>query len=162
MKSIDIETLRTEIEDFKAKFCPYGYLDIQSAVRDALEAGFDVDWAFGQMEQFSEECGMKLSAIDPCYVVMDAILQQARNEIEEISGFDLQNDAGYETYGNFMGSCYMYLEEDTEILTALLKRHAIYLGKLSDAAKWFLSAVEIDLYEILKGETEEEADDVQH
>jgi len=56
----------------------------------------------------------------------------------------------------------MYLEEDTEILTALLKRHAIYLGKLSDAAKWFLSAVEIDLDEILKGETEEEADDVQH
>jgi hypothetical protein len=37
--------LEREIEDFKASFCPYGYLDIKKAVVEALEAGKDGDWA---------------------------------------------------------------------------------------------------------------------
>lgn len=148
MEGIDKDYLRNEIEDFKERFCPYGYWDIEKAVRDSIEAGHGAGWAFEQLEEFSESCGIKLENIDPCYVVMDAILQEARDEIDSLMGFDLQNDAGFDVYGNFMGSVYHYRDEDVDLLKMVLVKHHIKLGRLSDASKWFLSAVEIDLDEL--------------
>ncbi|MBB2145733.1 hypothetical protein GM921_09565 [Pedobacter sp. LMG 31464] len=152
MESIDKDYLKNEIENFKSQFCPYGYLDIQKAVADAIASGHDGDWAFEQVEQFSESCETKIANIDPCYVVMDSILQIARNEIEEISGFDLQNDAGFDVYGNFMGSTYLYKDEDVEKLKAVLSEHPLSLGSLSDSAKYFLSEIEIDVEELINME----------
>lgn len=144
MESVDKAYLDNEIEDFKGSFCPYGYLDVQKAVSDAIAAGYNGNWAFEQIERFSSECDIKFSNIDPCYVVMDAILQQVRAEIESICGFDIQNDAYFDVYGNYMGSSWHYNDEDTQRLNEVLKENRLKLKELSKAALYFLAEVEID------------------
>ncbi|TKB96153.1 hypothetical protein [Pedobacter cryotolerans] len=143
--AIDEQYLNNEIEDFRGAFCPFGYLDIKRAVSEALEIGKDSSWAFEQMEAFAEDCDMKITDLDPCYVVMDAILQMARNEIEEMTGFDLQNDASFETMGNFCATTYDWQSEDIELLTDALSGNPDALENLSDATRYWLSQVEIDL-----------------
>ena len=142
--------LEKEIEDFRAAFCPYGHLDIQKAVLEALEAGKDGDWAFEQLEEFAESCGGKITELDPCYVVMDSILQIARNEIEGVTGFDLQNDASFYTQGNFMASTYDWATGDQETLVEALKTNPDALENLSDTTKYWLNQVEID-FDLLTG-----------
>ena len=141
----NLENLENEIVSFKEAFCPYGYLDIRTAVEQAVEAGFDGDWAFDQIERFCEECGMKVSDIDPCYVVMDSILQQARNEIGSLSGFDVCNDANFLVHGNFMCSSFECTEEDCEGLRSALLSFERELGELSVCARYWLNENGIEL-----------------
>lgn len=148
MESIDKDYLNNEIEGFRGSFCPYGYLDIQKAVGDAIAAGHDGDWAFEQIERFSNECDIRFSNIDPCFVVMDAVLQEARCDIEGMSGFDIQNDAYFDVYGNFMCSSWHYDEQDIERLIEVLRENRDSLENLQDATLYFLSEVEIDLGQI--------------
>jgi hypothetical protein len=151
MEDLEREDLDREIDDFRAQFCPYGYLDIKRAVSEALEAGFDGDWAFEQLEEFAESCGMEITDLDPCYVVMDSILQLARNEIDEMTGFDLQNDANFYTAGNFCATTYDWSSDDPQALTDALAENPDELDNLSDATRYWLSQVDIDV-ETLKGE----------
>jgi len=149
--SIDKEYLDNEIEDFKGAFCPFAYLDIKRAVEEALEVGKSADWAYEQMEQFAEDCCMKITDLDPCYVVMDAILQMARNEIIDIASFDIQNDANFYTAGNFCATTYDWSSDDPQVLIDALRENPDALESLSDATVYWLSQVDID-FETLKGE----------
>lgn len=148
MDSEERKTLDIQIESFKGSFCPYGYLDIENAVSHALGAGYDGLWAFEQIHAFSGECGVKYPDIDPCVVVMDAILQEARCEIEQLCGFDIQNDAGFDVYGNFMASSWKYNEEDLRLLNEVLAAHCDELQELSEVTLYFLAEVEIDIEQI--------------
>lgn len=132
----NLEYLENEIASFREAFCPYGYLDIKTAVSHAINAGFDSAWAFDQIELFCDECGMKFSDVDPCYIVMDGIFQQARNEIEALSGFDVCNDANFYVYGNFMCSSFEGAEEDRERLRAVLSGCSGHFDELSDCATY--------------------------
>jgi len=91
----NFETLENEIVSFREAFCLFGYLDIKEAVSQAVSVGFDGAWAFDQIEQFCNECGLKLSDVDLCYIVMDGILQRPANEINFLSGFNVGNDADF-------------------------------------------------------------------
>jgi hypothetical protein len=150
MEDLEKENLDREVENFRSQFCPYGYLDIKRAVQEAIEIGEDGDWAFEQLEEFAESCGMKITDLDPCYVVMDAILQLARNEIDELTGFDLQNGANFYTAGNFCASTYDWNSDDPQALTDALAENRDALDSLSDATRYWLSQVDID-FETLKG-----------
>ena len=149
--SVDKEYLDNEIGDFRGAFCPFGYLDIKRAVQEALEVGKSADWAYEQMEQFAEDCCMKIVDLDPCYVVIDAILQMARNEIIDIASFDIQNDANFYTAGNFCATTYDWSSDDPQALIDALRENHDALDSLSDATVYWLSQVDIDL-KTLKGE----------
>ena len=109
-----------KVNEFRAAFCPYGYMDIQTAISHAEDAGHTIDWAVEQIEEFVESTGSPIDKIDPVYVVMDSILQEARTEIEEQTGTDIQNDLSIDTYGNFMCSSWECSEEDREELQSLI------------------------------------------
>jgi hypothetical protein len=143
-----MENLEREIGEFREAFCPYGYLDIKMAVEAAMASGHDGNWAFEQIERFSEECCAKISDIDPCYVVLDTIMQEARTEIENLTGFDITGDASFEVYGNYMCSGYEWKSEDIESLKAVLKEYEICSDDLSDATVYWLGMVEINLDEL--------------
>ncbi|CAH0278497.1 hypothetical protein SRABI27_03704 [Pedobacter sp. Bi27] len=143
-----MENLEREIGEFREAFCPYGYLDIKMAVENALSAGHDSGWAYEQVEAFADECCMKISDIDPCYVVMDSIMQEARNEIEGLTGFDLQNDAGFEVYGNYMCTCYDWRDEDIEGLKQALKENEVTSDDLSDATMHWLGMIDVNIEEL--------------
>ena len=145
---IDEQYLKNQISDFRDSFCPYGYLDVKRAVEVALEIGEDADWAFGEVERFADECGMKLQDVDPCYVVFDAVLQSARQEVEYLTGFDVVNDAGFDTAGNYCATTYDWRTGDVEELTERLRPYVDSLENLSDATKYWLSQVDIDIESI--------------
>jgi len=153
---IDREQLANEIGDFRELFCPFGYLDIERAVSEAMEIGENARWAFEEIERFMDDCGVKLSDVDPCYVVMDSILQQARNEIDQLTGFDVMNDADFYTAGNYCATTYDWKGGDVEALTEKLREHYDALDNLSDATVYWLAQVEILVEDILPPMDEEE------
>ncbi len=83
----------SQVNDMAAAFNPFGWLDLKAAVEHALNAGYNEYWAAEQVEEFAESCGLKVEDCDPVYCVMNSILQEARNEIDKLTGFDIQNDA---------------------------------------------------------------------
>lgn len=143
MKATEYQILNA-IKDF----CPFGHLDMQAAVNCAIEAGKDSSYVYDCVSEFSESCDIPIDKCDPVYCVMDAIMQEARQEIEHLTGFDLCNDIsdGYiETHGNFMCSSYDYSGEALEELTAVIKEKELSLEDFDEATQYFLSELEITL-----------------
>lgn len=103
-------------------FCPFGYLDLQAACEIGDAIWMYEDGIFEVIDDFKESIGSEnCTQIDPVYCVLEHILQNARNLIEELTGYDFLNDwtgAGTEiyTYWNFMCSSYDYSEEAREEL----------------------------------------------
>lgn len=157
--AMDETYLKNQIADFRDSFCPYGYLDVKRAIEVALEIGEDADWAFEQVQNFAGECGMKLQDVDPCYVVFDAVLQSARQEIEYLTGFDIQNDASFETHGNYCASCYDWRTDDLELLTERLRPYADRLGDLEEVTKYWLAQVDIIIEQLVPMVDEEDEEE---
>ncbi len=101
---------------------------------------------YGQFEAFDQ--------MDPVYCVLDHILQMARNEIDDVLGYDFQNDfrgdTEFYTYGNFMCSSYDWSEAAKDELTEKLdEASSEQLRQLRDNSfvAYFLEQVEIDITE---------------
>ena len=101
---------------------------------------------YGQIEAFDQ--------MDPVYCVLDHILQMARNEIDDVLGYDFQNDfrgdTEFYTYGNFMCSGYDWSEAAKDDLTNRLdEASSEQLRQLRDNkfVAYFLKQVEIDISE---------------
>lgn len=145
--NLKIEANELQINNAIASFCPFGSLDIQAAVNAALQAGKDADFVYESVSEFAEQCGQPIDKCDPVYCVLDAILQEARNEISKECNFDFINDtqsnAEITTYGNFMCSSYEVDEEAKEELIKVLATNNIDIDELSEATQYFLDAIEI-------------------
>lgn len=127
-------------------FCPYGFLDIKRACEVAIAVDENENWVFEQIDNFSKDCATPYDKIDPVYCVYDSILQEARNEISNLTNFDLCNDmksGEIYTYGNFMCTSYDFYEEAREQLRQVLKDHRIKQRFLSKKTQWFLINIEI-------------------
>jgi hypothetical protein len=145
-----------QVNDFMASFCPFGWRDCEAAIQTAYEAGHDSDWAVEQIEDYADSCGVKLADIDPVYCVYDSILQEARNEIDNLCKFDIMNDANFDTYGNYMCTDYQYRDEDKTALIEKLAENDVKIGDLDEATQYFLSSVEISQEEIEAAKPEAE------
>jgi len=132
-----------QVNEAMMSFCPFGYLDVKRAVEVAIQAGKDIDYVYDCVYEFSESTDMRIDQCDPVYCVMDAILQDARNEIEHKIGYDFINDGegSIYTYGNFMASSYDYHQSDVNALKEKLSN--VDIESLSDSTIFFLSELEI-------------------
>ena len=128
----------SQVNDMAAAFNPFGWLDLRAAVTEAINAGYDADWAAEQVQEFAESCGMSIDRCDPVYCVMSSILQEARNEIDNITGFDIQNDACFDVYGNFMASSWDIDEDGKTELIAKLAENEVNLEDLSDCTQYWI------------------------
>lgn len=161
--NLSIEANDLQINNAIASFCPFGSLDIRAAVNAALQAGKDSDFVYESVNEFAESCGVTIDKCDPVYCVLDAILQEARNEIDKECDFDFLNDiqsGSIDTYGNFMCSSYDVSEEAKKELTKVLANNNIDIDELSEATQYFLYAIEISqddvnaiISELLNAET---------
>jgi hypothetical protein len=152
------EVTDRDIKSFLTYLVPFGSSDIHAAIEHAINAGHDADWAAEQIEDFMDQCDVKIDDIDPVYCVMESILQEARGEIEQETGFDLCNDAEQgeiHTYGNYMCSSYDYKEEAKQELINVLAKHDIEVDDLSENTQYFLDQCEISQEDINAAKTEE-------
>lgn len=148
MKNENLNTQATELQIQNAitSFNPFGYLDIKAATNAALQAGKTTDFVYESVSEFADSCGMKIEDCDPVYCVMDAILQEARTEIEEVTGLDFCNDfesGEFYTVGNYMSTSYDYKTETKKELIEALKNVNAIIENLSDSTQYFLSELEI-------------------
>ncbi len=142
------EATQAQITDMAAAFNPFGWLDLQSAVTHALNVGENADWAAEQVKEFAENTDSKIKDCDPVYCVLDTILQEARNEIIELTDFDIQNDASFETHGNYCASSFDWSEESKNSLIQVLAQKDISIEDLDIKTQYFLSEVGISQEEI--------------
>lgn len=133
-----------QIKNFYRALVPFGYMDVARAVEHAYNAGHDADWAAEQIEEFMGGVDSNtLNDIDPVYCVMDRILQDARNEIDNLTDFDIQNDVSFDTYGNCMCSNWQYSDKDKEALIEALAFVDVNIEDLEQGTQYFLDSCEI-------------------
>lgn len=136
------EEIKRHYEDFCHYLTSYGYLDIRKAVEVALEIGESGDWAAEQVLCFQDECGCSISEIDPVYVVYEAVLQEARDEIFKHTGLDFLNDnAEVCTFGNYVATSYDWYNDAPSVISGKLKKHKISVSDLSLKTQWFLKQI---------------------
>lgn len=161
--NLNIEANELQINNAIADFNPFGWLDISTAVNAALQAGKDTSFVYDSVSEFAESCGLKIEDCDPVYCVMDAILQEARNEICEVANFDFCNDCStgeIYTAGNFMCTSYDYNTEAKNELIQALADNGILIEDLSEETQYFLAEIEVsqDDIEAAKQTEEEETE----
>ena len=158
---VDKERLDREIDDFNSTLIPFGYSDVKEAVSSALEGGHDGRWAAEQIEEYMDSTDTKLSEIDPNYVVYDSLLQEARNDINELTDKDILNDTDeqIEVSGNFMCTSLDYSDKASGELVEILKE--IDPDDETTAIEWLISEVDIreEVEEARKLNNEEDKED---
>ena len=144
------ENMDREYDDFTSSITDYGYGDIATAIEKFKEVGLSGRELADQVREWSDETGTPLGEIDIVYVAYDHILQNARNEIDSVLGFDIVNDieggSEFSVAGNYMATSYDYSEEAVDQLRDSLKKASKSdLKKLSENifVRSFLNDVDV-------------------
>ena len=131
-----------QYDNFTNYLIPFGSSDIRKAVEIALEVGESGEWAAEQVQEFAESCGVNIDKCDPVSCVYDAILQEARTEIEEKTNFDFCNDGtDIWTSGNYVAPSYDWSNDSPEIIKEKLQENDIIFESLSLKTQWFLEQI---------------------
>lgn len=138
------EKLEREVEYFNAALIPFGSADIRTAVETALEAGKDGQWAAEQITEYMDSTGTKIDDIDPVYCVFDSLLQEARNDIDNLTGKDILNDTRDQVYvaGNYMCTSMDYSTSAQQELAEIM--HTIDKDDYTDAMTWLWNECDLD------------------
>ena len=144
------ETIDREYDDFTSGITDYGSADIATAVEKFKEVGLGGRELADRVREWSDETETPIGDVDVVYVAYDYILQNARNEIDSVLGFDISNDieGGTEFYvaGNYMATSYDYSTEAVDQLRGVLKKASKSdLKKLSENVfvRSFLNDVDV-------------------
>jgi hypothetical protein len=140
-KIISDNELKQKIEYFNELCNPFGSADIRQAINTCLDADISVREFYEILEEYSESTGIAFFDLDINYVILDYILQMARNDIDSVIGYDFVNDTSHGeiyTYGNYMCSQYDYEEESvTELKFKLLSATEYQKVKMRES-NWIL------------------------
>ena len=133
------EITQEQVNDFKASFCPWGYLDIKVALRNYFEAGKSSDELVEAIENFADDVmgtDSKLENIDPVYIAFDTLQQEARTEIENATGKDISNDdpySGVNVYSNYMATSF----DGTDEAYTATKKLIDTMEEKSEVVQWY-------------------------
>ncbi len=109
-------------KDLSSALMPFGYLDLQAAAEVLADAEISENDFSVYVEEFFEETQIPFSKLDICYLAYEYVLQEARNQIDDILGVDIINDTdNFYTYGNYMCSGYDCNEESIKKISGWIK-----------------------------------------
>ncbi len=95
-KILIMEVTKAQVEELQGYFSPYWYLDLKTAIEHGQEVGLFPSDIYDLINDARECMGFKqfeaFDEMDPVYYVLDHILQMARNEIDNVLGYDFIND----------------------------------------------------------------------
>lgn len=140
-----MKNLEKEYNTFIKCMIPFGSLDIKTALETALEVEENSEWVAKIVNDFMEETNIAMEDVDVVYCVYDAILQEVRNEIDDLIGFDFANDdAEIYTYGNYMSTSYDWSEDAPQKIVDRLTTNKIVFSNLTVKTQWFLKSIEVN------------------
>ena len=116
--------LEYQTERFYATLIPYGSRDVNEAIKTVIDGGHEGDWLADKILEYIDDVGGKLEDIDPNYIAYDSLLQEARSDIEELTGIDILNDLSSEVYvaANYMCTTLDYSEEALKEVKEVLEK----------------------------------------
>lgn len=140
-----MQVTESKISNYHANLVPFGNLDIERAISVAQSIGEDEYWASERVQE-ALELGIKLNEIDPVYVVYDAIFQEAKSEIYNLTDVDIDDfNSNCQVYGNFLDTQFDYSSDFADELKELLVTSGIKEDQLSSKITFFLEELEIEL-----------------
>jgi len=136
--------MQHKIDNYRARFGPRGVLDIKRAIEIAYVVGEDEDWAADLLIELAHDCGVPERDMDPVYVVLSQIEQEARTDIDNITGKDICNDCeGHmAVYGNYLDSSFDYDDTFRGWLVNTLK--GIPIKDFNEFTRYLLDELQID------------------
>ena len=149
----DETRINRDIAEFQALFCPYGWRDIKFMMEAAHAVGMAPGQVYELVKDFQSDVVADWDDIDPCYVMLEHILQNARGTIERSLALDIQNDlpgGGFWTVGNYMCSTYDWTGEGYAALEGRLSEtSAEEKRSLEDclSTQYFLDSVGLSMSE---------------
>jgi len=130
---MDKDEIEDEMRNFSFWLVPYGYACVEAVVRNALEAGFDGQWAAKEVTEFMIETGCSLEETDPIAIIYTSLLDNALADIEGLTGEEL--DVDISVYPNSICTCLNPSSEETLIVYHAMKK----VGKENfTKAMWWL------------------------
>ena len=141
-----MQVTKSKISNYHFNIVPFGSLDIERAISVAHSVGENEYWASERVQE-ALELGIKLKDIDPVYVVYDAIFQEAKSEIYNLTGVDIEGEfnSNCQVYGNFLDTRFDYKWDFKDELKKLLVKSRIKEDQLSSKTTFFLEELEIEL-----------------
>ena len=140
-----MQVTESKISNYHANLVPFGSLDIERAISVAQSIGEDEYWASERVQE-ALELGIKLNDIDPVYVVYDAIFQEAKSEIYNLTGVDIDDfNSNCQVHGNFICTQFDYSSDFADELEKLFVTSGIKENQLSSKTTFFLEELEIEL-----------------
>jgi len=130
--------IEREVVDFSMSLIPFGSMDVRVLLQTALDAGKDGDWAAEKILEFVDDTGTRMEDVDPNFVVYDALLQEARGDIEAATGTDILNDLNEEVTvcGNYMCTTLDYTEKARSETLAVIAK--IPEGERTNVVRWLV------------------------
>jgi hypothetical protein len=147
---IQEEVNQRMVDDFQIQFCPYGYSDIETALNVIEESEisdtYPPDFLYEEIKRYKDETGTEdLTDIDPVALMYDLILQTARGEITEKTGFDLENDSIASTSiyvaGNYLATSYDRSEDAVTEIQEKLDENTLTREDFSKPTQWFFDGI---------------------
>lgn len=143
------------VTDFQRTFCPYGYGDIERALKAIEESEYEMgdsnyppDVLMDLIDDWKSSTGVEnLEDIDVVALVYDYIMQHARNEISEETGFDFENDSTASTpiyvAGNYLATSYDRSDDAVEEIQNAMKEKGLTNEDFSKPTQWFLDRINL-------------------
>jgi hypothetical protein len=121
---MDKERIDALVKDFNRAIMPFGSHDVYVVMKWADSVNMTAEEVVDLLLEQAEDLGVNITKLDPCYEILEHILQMAGNYIDEIIGYDLVNDnnGSIYTYGNYMDSSYNYSEKDVDDLQSKINQ----------------------------------------
>lgn len=140
---VNQELIDIERDNFLSALNPFASLDIERALGIAVEVDKGGEWVANVVNNYTEELGITLTGVDVVDCVYEAILQEARTEIDDLTDFDFCND-GADIYvaGNYTATTYDWGEGDNIKIKDKLIEKGIVFDELSVKTRWFLTEIE--------------------
>ena len=140
---ISDNTISREYDNFTSAMVTFGSMDIRRAVTVACEVEEDGDWVAEVVQEQAEQLEMNVNDLDIVSEVYNQILQESRNEIDDLIDFDFCND-GADIYvtGNYCATSYDWSDNANETIKERLIENGIDFEDLSVKCQWFLTEIE--------------------
>lgn len=132
-----------EYDNFVSAMVTFGSIDIRRAVEVACEVEENGDWVAEVVQERAEQLEMNVNDLDVVSEVYNQILQESRNEIDNLIDFDFCNDgANIYTAGNYCAKSYDWRGNANETIKEKLIENNIEFSDLSVKCQWFLAQIE--------------------
>ena len=133
--------LEAELVGAMSYFCPFGSLDMGTAVQVSMDVGETLDYTYNCTLKFSESCDIPIYGCDPVACVYEDILQKARGNIRELTGFDFLTDCNDNICVHANAMCTSYDWSSLDGLKEAVEE--IDEEDLGIKTRWFLEQLEI-------------------